>query len=226
MAKNTWLYTENGHTLGPVTSAKIADLVIDEILDKDSMIQSAETGLWKKIVDIPEIVEIYHRPLSTKPLLKESTARQFQTFMNVSPDAESPEPIFWNIAWKKLFILNIVTLGLYEFYWFYRQASYIRESKLNHGRSNRISWIFFAYQIFSVIERNKDFLRIKRANFDPMTLGAIWFICLGAPYIGIHNGLIETLVDIATLVLFSYTVVPVQRYINECNKALGRGIPL
>ena len=226
MAKNSWLYTENGHTLGPVSSAKIADLIIAETLEKGSMIQSAETGLWKKIEDIPEIVEIYHRPLSTKPLLKESTARQFQTFMNINPDAADPYPIFWNIGWKKLFILNIVTLGLYEFYWFYMQNQYIRENKLNHGKGTRVSWIFFAYQIFSIIERNKDFLRVKRANFSPMTLGVIWFCCLGIPFIGFPGAILDALIELGILMLFCYTVVPVQRYINECNKALGRGVPL
>lgn len=220
--KQEWLYTIQGKVLGPVSSAGIAKLVLEGKLEPDSTVQSSIDHLWKKISEIKEITEIYHRP-EASPITDEETARQFQTFVEVNPDGRDSSPIFYNISWKNLLFLNLLTGNITALIWFYRQWTYIRNHRKENPNSKRITMWFFNYDIFRAIERHPEFMKIRRASFNPAYLAIIQVGIAVSPFTGFGVGWMNWFLYAAVYIGYAYTLVPVQKYINECNRALGRG---
>lgn len=220
--KQTWLYTLNGKTCGPASSAEIAKLVLEGKLEPDSTVQSSVDNLWKKISTIKEITDIYHEP-SPVTLSDEDTARQFQTFLKINPDGRDSSPIFYNIKWKTLLFLNLLTGNLSTVVWFYRQYKYLKNHRKDYSTYKRVSIWFFSYDIFCAIERHPEFMRIRRAPYNSAQLAIIQTVLVLSPTTGFEMGWIEWLLYAAVYVGFAYTIIPVQKYINDCNQALGRG---
>ncbi|NLK50432.1 MAG: hypothetical protein GX294_07265 [Candidatus Cloacimonetes bacterium] len=57
-----WIYTKDGKNYGPMKVAKIAKAIFNSELELNDYILSAETQTWHKIKDIPEIMDIIHKP--------------------------------------------------------------------------------------------------------------------------------------------------------------------
>lgn len=225
MSKGSWLYTVDGKTFGPVSSEKIAKLVLEDVLDRDSSIQSSTDGLWKKLGTVNEIVDLYHKPVP-KPILTEKTAKEFQEFVGKGREVSNEEPIFFNVSWKMMLLLTILTGGFYEIYWFVRQWFYINHQRRTGRRPySRISVLFFVYDIFDNIERDRDLNRALRPTFSAKGLAFLWYgsffgtFLINMFFSTLSADILSTLI---TLALYIYVLVPVQRYINEANKALGR----
>lgn len=219
--KQTWLYTYLGKTCGPASSAEIAKLVLEGKLEPDSTVQSSVDQLWKKISTIKEITDIYHQR-ETITLSDEDTARQFQTFLKINPDGKDSSPIFYNINWKTLFFLNMITGNLTTVVWFYWQWKYLKNHRKDYQTYRRVSFWFFNYDIFCAIERHPEFMRIRRAPYNSAHLAILEALLIVSPSTGFGIGWIEWLLYAIVYVGIGYTIIPVQKYINECNQALGR----
>ncbi len=135
-------------------------------------------------------------------------------------DAEAgvpPPPVYFPVSVKKLILMSIFTLGLYQVYWFYKNWRLIRENEgwKVHAGIRAFFAIFFCYSLIKrILERAKSLDLITSAKPRGLTAGWILFAYifnfLPDPFwlIGLYS------------VLF---LVPVQRASNAINEALSPG---
>lgn len=224
-----WFYTKNGKNFGPVSENRLADTVLRGELDMDASVMSATNGLWQKIRDIPEVMEIIHKPLS-KPIFNDVAAEEFKEFIQAGVELSEYHTIYYNLPAKTLLRMMLITGGLFEIYWFYKQwMYYIAHTKRRRGNFFRAMIYFplFAFEMFKQIDMDKDLNRVKRAPWDPMKLALLWYLVIPGlvfnPFgrLPVISGLLGYLmVFLAT----SFVLLPVQRYINDCNEALKRPV--
>ncbi|MDD4309845.1 MAG: GYF domain-containing protein [Candidatus Cloacimonetes bacterium] len=224
---SSWLYSLNGKDLGPFSSKNIAEDVLSGKLELDSYVLNAKDNMWKKIQDVPEIMQIIHKP-SSHPVFSESNAQALRQFVSMDVPFEDTEPIFYNYPAKKLLKMQILTLGMFEFYWFYKQWRYL--SAHSHGRRPSVvialfSYILFAYEILSQIEKHRELNSVMRPYWSARQLALLWYflpaILLILPLRSMPV-IYAVLSGILAVFLPSWLLYPVQRYINEVNEKLGR----
>ena len=224
-----WFYTLDGKNLGPLSSHGIADAVLKEELDIDTSILSDKDGMWKKVKDVPEIMDIIHKPLQ-HPVFDEQASNEFVRFVGLNLDIESTETVFYNLPARQFLLAQIITLGMFEMYWFYKQWNYIR--KLSHWRKGSfflvtLYHIFFAYEVFKAVETNKDLHRAKRAAWNSKTLAILWYLVVPLMAINPLHKLPYITGVLSALIVFpltTFVLMPVQRYINEANEVLNRPV--
>lgn len=223
MAK--WIYTIEGRNMGPVSAREIADAVLRGDLDAEASVLGSKDNLWRKLKEIPEIANHIYQP-ALRPLFNDDAGGELSDFVARDIGIEEYYPIFYNIPARKLLILQIITLGLFQSYWFYKQWNYLRSRSrgtMNSYFLARMYFLLFAYDIFWKIETNKDLLKVKRAPWTSRSMAILWylgpvgFFVLPIGLVFPAGAAFMALVISTTLVL-----IPIQRYINECNVALKR----
>ncbi len=230
--KESWFYTSDGISKGPVNSDKIADLVLKGLLKKSDKVQALSTGLWVTIIDQKEIQEIINRPMA-KPLINERAAVKLKTYLDEEGLRQELEfvdlkPIFWVTNWKLIPLWGVLSLGVYQLYWFLRQwlarpRGYTKKNDLLSGLSIMI--LFFPFTIFFSIESEPHFRKILLLPHRPTLLAVIWII---GELIGMNAfqfpiaRWIAALLSLLFFVMSVWPLMVMQRYINECNEALGR----
>lgn len=222
-----WFYTLNGQNKGPVSAKAIAELVLDNKLFLEDRVLSANGNTWQKITDIPEIMEIIHRPLA-HPVIADVDAGVIQQMLAGDYDFDLHQPMFYNLSVRRLVVSQIVTLGMFQFYWFYKQWNYLRSE--SRGRKSSF-WlasgflILMAYIVFKGIEDHPGLNKIRRSPFSAASTSLVWYL-LGTwvcfiPFFSLTwMGMLSAL--LATVAITYFTLVPVQRYINECNAKTQR----
>ncbi|HWM24107.1 MAG TPA: hypothetical protein VNP98_04735 [Chthoniobacterales bacterium] len=118
--------------------------------------------------------------------------------------------------------MSVVSLGLYDAYWIYRNWRYLKE---RDGLPIQPFWrgifgLFFFHSLLKTIETDDAVNRIQKATFSPGSLAAGWIIVnlLGralsrGPEPG--TNLVGILISCSS---FAF-LLPVQNYINAINEA-------
>lgn len=222
-----WFYTLNGKNMGPASSNAVADLVLKDKLSLEDKVLSASGNIWQKVADIPVIMEIIHKPLA-HPVIADVDAGTIQQMLAGDYDFERTQPLLYNISVKRLVISQIITLGLFQFYWFFKQWNCLR----SESRGRKVSFfmasgflILMAYIIFRGIEYHPELNKIRRSTFNAVSVTLVWYLLgIGVffiPFLSVTwTGVFSSL--LATVAITYFTLVPVQRYINECNVAAHR----
>jgi hypothetical protein len=123
---------------------------------------------------------------------------------------ENSQPIFFPVSRLKLLVMYIVTFGLYEVFWFYKNWQLFKAAT---GDDISPFWrtvfrVFFFYELLDEIQEKAQ-SRGVHADFSPFLLSVVWIgvmVCTRLP-------------DPYWLVgLFSVIVLlPVQETVNELN---------
>lgn len=216
-----WYYSEFGQTKGPFSKAKIVDLVLKQELEPDSYVMSDRDHVWTRIREIPELEEELHKPVDLPHVEK------FPDSVVEGGYVEETRNLYFHIPIRRLIILNILSGGLYQLYWFYRQWRFWSEKhKQGHQSFDReAARIFFVLSILNKIETDRELNAVCRADFNGNRLFWMWVVFGLAGYAfytltGISNVLHEVFFML-TLVIDVIFLLPVQRYINRVNEKLG-----
>ncbi|MDD3235207.1 MAG: GYF domain-containing protein [Candidatus Cloacimonetes bacterium] len=225
-----WFFTQDGKDYGPYSSNKVADMVLKDKLELESYIISDKDKIWVKVRDVPEIMDIIHEPVA-EPIFDEGAANQFASFINTGVEIKDYFPIGYNMPAKRLVWLNILTLGFFQIYWFYKQWRYQIAHRLNKYESRSmmaVKYLFlFAYEIFYQIENNPELMKVKRSKWSSWKLALLWYLGPGIiifspfPTSSIAAGMLSTIVEI---MISTYVLSQVQSYINEINAELKRPV--
>jgi len=145
-------------------------------------------------------------------------------------DVESSQPVFYNLPARQLLLVQVITCGMFELYWFYKQWNYIRKLSKWHKKSFflvTLYHIFFAYEVFRAVETNKDLNGVKRAPWNAKQLAWLWYLVIPLMIVNPLRNLPFISGALSVLLVFSLTtfvLLPVQRYINEANAVLARPV--
>lgn len=143
-----------------------------------------------------------------------------------TPAANILEPELFAIKIPRLVILSILTLGLYDTYWFYRNWSALRASdeSIKHPVWRAIFSIFYCYPLFETVLNKAKGLGY-RARFSPGVLASIYIIWLLLGNVWGRADNLDRTLDILLFVIVSMSVLPlvaVQRAILFINEKEGR----
>ncbi|MEG4960202.1 MULTISPECIES: hypothetical protein [unclassified Microcoleus] len=127
---------------------------------------------------------------------------------------ENSQPIFFPVSRFKLLVMSLVTFGLYQIFWFYKNWQLFKTAT---GSKISPFWRaffngLFCYSLITKI-RNRAKLRGIEANFSPFLLTLAWLgltLCaqLPKPYL---------LVSFFSVIV----LLPVQEIVNELNSLVA-----
>ncbi len=216
-----WLYLLNGRTIGPVAETKIVDMLIKLELDFDTNIMNTEDGLWKKIRDVKPIMDKFNTPAITM------NCTEFPGIDALDKGTvEIPHNIYFYIPIKRLVRMTILSFGLYQLYWWYKQWSYwAYKRKQVRSFDREAGWFLFQLMILDKIQMDEELNKVERAKFDGRVLFWGWLLAgvlMSIPFMFLN---IKSSADpgmfAASFILNTLFLLPPQKYINKVNAKLG-----
>lgn len=157
------------------------------------------------------------RPMANSPV----RAAPAPTPTGASPTLDQNIPLFLYIPTSRLIILSIVSVGLYEAYWIYRNWRYIKE---RDGLNIHPFWrgwfgIFFIRRLLRRIHEDECARSFQQPTFSPGRLGLAWMALF------IVGAVVSRQVGILAAFIPSFLcLVPVQNYVNAVTKKRSPGL--
>lgn len=161
---------------------------------------------------------------SSQPIPQPSSLKQ-SNYEETKLQPLNSSPLFLYIPAWQLIILSVISFGVYQSYWIYKNWRYLKERE---GLKIQPFWrgvfgILFCHRLLSRIHKDRTINSTKQASFSPNLLATIWVFLIitsnllygrltgmGGPGPAIHLS--------ALLILSSLCFVPAQNYVNSVTK--------
>ncbi len=196
-----WYHGRDGKTLGPIDEATLQALFRSGELPDETLVWSEGMPDWASARDLP----LFSCAGAGAPS---------------SAAGAADGPLYLHIPVGRLILLGLLSMGLYEAYWIYRNWRYVKE---RDGLEIRPFWrgifgIFFVYGILKRIREDAELNRIEPATFSPGGLAAGWIVLVLAGNLlakssDLRVNLFGLLVALPSFLLF----LPVQEYLQRVN---------
>jgi hypothetical protein len=217
-----WLYSQYGQTKGPVSESTLLNMILKEELELDSYVMNEKDGLWKKVKDIQPLLDKIHAPEKAIP----HNVTFGKDFLEEGGEARIGN-LYYYISIRRFVLMTILSCGLFQIYWFYKQWYYWAHTrKLVHRSFDREgSWWFFPLMIFEKIETDRELNAVARADFNGTLLFWMWIgsgvvvnlLVIASGSVSILSNIIYFFGSVAEIVF----LIPIQRYINRVNEKMG-----
>lgn len=134
------------------------------------------------------------------------------------------KPLFLYISPVRLILLSILSIGLYEAYWIYKNWRYIKE---RDGLNIKPFWrgvfgVFYCHNLLRRIHEDKDAHEVQEPTFSAGGLATGWVILMILAAIVSHAPSIAVSI-IAAFIPSFLCLVPVQNYINSVTEKRNPG---
>jgi len=140
------------------------------------------------------------------------------------PPLTTASAMFLYIPVSRLVVMSIVSMGLYEMYWIYRNWRYLKE---RDGLKIQPFWrgwfgVFYCHSILKAILTDRQTNAIEKASFSAGGLATGWIILviLGAAMGRSDEAAVTFLGTLISLPSFLF-FLPVQNYINRVNERIS-----
>lgn len=208
-----------GQQTGPFSSDQIQSMLNSGMISTTDSAWHEGLSSWiplHQVLNIPPPIQ----PISSPPPL-ELRQSGFPQSPTTSPRYSTNFGLFLYIPTNRLIVMSIVSLGLYQAYWIYRNWRYLKE---RDGLSIQPFWrgifsLFFIHSLFKAIKNDPVATKILPATFE--TSLAIWWIIVSifGNLVGRSPDIAATFVGIAISLSSVCFLLPVQNYINSINEA-------
>lgn len=199
-----WYYLIGEEQNGPVEESQLKSLVHTGTLDANALVWAEGMAEWTRMGDAQGLAIAFG---TTAPIPQSETT---------APRG----PIFLHIPVVRLVVLSILSAGLYEVYWIYKNWRYLKE---RDGLEIWPFWrgifgVFHCHSLLRAIRYDSQANAIEEADFSPGWLAAGWII-----FTVVYNGLgrlEDSFIYLVGMLLFFPSflfLVPVQQYINRVN---------
>ncbi|GEM_PF-5892696 len=226
-----WLYLRNGFMVGPVTTKQLANLILDRQLKRSSIVCSLNNGRWCEVSEVKEVIRIVNRSIAGN-CKDDKELRQFRSFLAMEGmqaktyGFDSLGPIFATMNWLMFPFWSVLTLGLFQVYWFFRQGMRLEAQNARHKSFlSKFSIFIFLTPFLTLlaIEGNKQFRRVKLAPFNPYLLSLLWYIAVPLCFVRLlpSSHLLSYLLNLLAFIATHIPLIMAQKYINDCNELLG-----
>lgn len=138
--------------------------------------------------------------------------------------AASTGPLYLYVPIARVIILSIVSFGLYEAYWIYKNWRYLKERE---GLMIQPFWrgifgIFFCHKLFERIHEDEQARAVQEPTFSASGLATAWVVLI------IISNLLSRAPSLAASIVAAFIpsflcFVPVQRYINAVTEKRNPG---
>jgi hypothetical protein len=127
------------------------------------------------------------------------------------------------ISQSRFIVMSLITFGLYEAYWIYKNWQYIQKrDKINIKPFWRgIFGIFFIHNLLKTIHDDSEINKLKKAEFSATNLATGWMLLI---IVGNLLGRFDSPTILMLSILISMPsflfLLPVQNYINSVNELI------
>jgi hypothetical protein len=136
------------------------------------------------------------------------------------------KPLYLHIPISRLIIMSIISFGLYETYWIYKNWWYLknRDSLYISPFWRGMFGIFYCHSLLRRIHDDKESCSLQMPSFSPGVLATGWVILV------IISALVSRLPGIAIGIISAFIpsflcLVPVQNYVNSVSDRRNPGQP-
>lgn len=213
-----WFYTQQGQQKGPIPEDTIVEMFRSCQLGADTLVWTEGLDQWKPARDLENLVP----PVLSPPPIPTPAS-------SAPPERDAtPSPVFLHVPIGRLVFMSVISPGLYEAYWIYKNWRYVKERDglKMHPFWRGIFGIFFVHGILKTIRNDEQTNRLEQATFSAGGLATGWIIlmvignALGrADDIGVN--LLGMIIALPSFLFF----VPVQNYINRVNVKINPRTP-
>ncbi len=209
-----WYYILNEQQLGPIPESDLVSMFGDGQLSSETMVWTQEMQDWMQAGQLEGLV------VTPSPILQDTLPANAQT----SP--VNANPVFLHIPIARLIIMSILSCGLYEIYWIYKNWKYL---KVRDNLDIKPFWrgwfgIFYCHSLLKTIHEDTELTQVEEPNFSPSGLATGWVILLI-----VGNLVSRAPGDMASIISFLIPsflcFVPVQIYINSVNAKINPNAP-
>jgi amino acid permease len=136
------------------------------------------------------------------------------------------EALFLHIPVARLIVMSIVSFGLYQAYWVYRNWRYVKE---RGDLGIRPFWrgvfcVFYCHSLLRRIHGDEEARAVQAPSFSPGALATAWVVLVVvANLVSRAPGTAATMV--AAFVPSYLCLVPVQNYVNSVTERRSPGHP-
>ena len=200
---------KSGQQTGPFSEAQVESMLKSGTISLTDLAWHDGLSAWIPLHQVLNVSPPVPQPIQPLPIS--------------ATGGEAPNRMFLYIPIGRLVAMSIVSLGLYEVYWIYRNWRYLKE---RDGLKIWPFWravlgIFFIYPLLETIKTDPTTNRIVPARFSPGPLATGWIILVLLGNLASHAS--EPVVSFIGILLsvpsFCF-LIPVQRHINALNEAL------
>ena len=198
---------KSGQQTGPFSTEQLKSMLNSGMIALDDSAWHDGLSAWQPLHQVLNIA-----PPTPQP----SVIRQTTAIFRANSGA-----MFLYIPTARLIVMSIVSLGIYEAYWIYRNWRYIKE---RDGLKIQPFWrgvfgIFFIHSLLKAIRTDPATSHIAPAKFSPGGLATGWIIL---KFLGNALGRApDPAVSLFGIIISAPTVlflIPVQNHINALNE--------
>lgn len=195
----------NGNQFGPYPESKISEMVAVGRLKRTDLCWTEGMRDWAPIESVILLSSVLPPPIPIASSSRLDSAN---------------EPWFFYISIPRLIFMSLITIGLFEAYWIYKNWWYLKK---RDGLNIMPFWrgffgILFIRDILKQIKNDRCLNSLSRAKYSPSVLAAGWIFLMffGNIFSRMDNigAAIVGIVVSAPTVLF---LLPAQNYINKVN---------
>lgn len=215
-----WHYKFEGQEQNTVQEKELISMIKDGLIPPETLVWTEGMTDWAQVNQIDDFIARIYKNTS----LPQSPSMSIPTDYHAMP--QSIGSTFFYIPISRLIIMSILSCGLYEVYWIYKNWKYLKE---RDGMRIRPFWrgffgIFFCHRLLTAIYQDNQLRHVKLPNFSPNILATVWVLLIIVA--SIISKLPYSIATIIALVMPSFLCfVPVQRYINSVNAKRNQNIP-
>ncbi len=217
-----WYYVVDSEQQGPFTDVEFAALLSSGQVTSDTLVWTETMENWLPAKDVKQLV-MPPQPQSPAPAAAPALEWPLQQPATEEPEKKPTGPIFLHIPIGRYLFMSVVSWGLYEAYWMYKNWKYLKQRDSLNIRPfwRAIFGVFYIFSLLKTMHGDKEVNAIEKASFPPARLATIWIVLvlIGNAFSRTEDAtmyLIGTLISFPTFLL----LVPVQKYINRVNAKL------
>lgn len=213
-----WHYIVDGQQRGPVEEAELVGMFGEGRLPAETMVWAEGMEDWAPANRVEGLLP----PSSMPPAIPQVAG----PFDHIAPPVASGRVAFLYISVCRLIVMSILSCGIYEIYWIYKNWRYLNE---RDGLGIRPFWrgwfgIFYCHSLLRTIHEDMELNHVERPDFSPGVLATVWVVlALVAKAVSrVPGGVAEI---ISFLIPSFLCLIPVQNYINSVNIKVSPNAP-
>lgn len=211
----SYLVHRNGQQFGPYTMQQLQGYSAEGSISPSDLVWGQGMAEW---------LPLSHFLVGRQPPPLPSRLPATVNYPHQISNGGNGRSIFLYIPIVRLVAMSLLTFGIYEIYWIYKNWRFLKE---RDRLSIQPFWrgvfaVWFIRSLLKAIKEDKETNRICPARFNAGGLAAAWItLSLIGYFLGRSN---ETAVSVLGTVITLPAVVfllPVQKYINEVNESVS-----
>jgi hypothetical protein len=207
MAMSSYHIAKNGQPAGPFEESEVLKQLAAGLITTKDLCWCEGMAEWQPIDTV-------------------LSAASLKSFPPPPPGTEPGTPLFLYIPISRLILMSIVSLGLYEVYWIYKNWSYVKERDhlIIRPFARACFGLFYCHSLLSRIHEDKVARSLQTPSFSPGVLATTWVVSrIVSNLAGRAPGTSATLISVLIPAFLCF--VPVQRYVNSVSELRTPGQP-